>query len=112
MGVGRRAYGYLVLPQAQDVDQGAPEGEPPQVAALTVAAAWRGYQLAGVFSDVAPRSDAGFYELLDAVRRDGVSAVVVPDLSHLAHVGCLEGADVRAASRYLKVKVILAAEPG
>jgi hypothetical protein len=35
-----------------------------------------------------------------------VVAVLVPDLDHLRHNGCLAGADMRTATRYLRARVL------
>ncbi len=53
------------------------------------------------------RSEQGFYALVTTVRqRQDVAAVVVPRLGDLGRVGCLEGADVRTAERYLRARVL------
>jgi hypothetical protein len=66
-----------------------------------------GYHLAGVFTDVRGRSEAGIYALVEAVRTCDAAAVVVPDLGHIRHVGCFQGADVRTASRYLRARLLV-----
>lgn len=67
-----------------------------------------GYRLAGVFTDVRGTGDSGFYALITALRHEDAVAVVVPDASHLDAVGCLVGADLRAAGRYLRARVLVA----
>jgi hypothetical protein len=73
-------------------------------------AAEQGYALAGVYCDVRGRSDCGVYQVVEAVRRGDAVAVVVPDLEHLRHCGCLAGADLRTASRFLRAQQ-LAVDP-
>jgi hypothetical protein len=107
---GPLALGYVSVP----VDTGAGVGEAavPEEAARAAAHALRrfavreGYTLGGVFTDVRDRSQSGLHALLDAVRRDEAAAVVVPDLGHLRHVGCLAGADARTASHFLRARLV------
>jgi hypothetical protein len=74
---------------------------------LAVRAERAGHELAGVFADVMGSSEQGFYALVTAVRqREDVAAVVVPRLGDLGRVGCLAGADVRTAERYLRARVL------
>jgi hypothetical protein len=85
-------------------------------AADGLVAAWRsrfaahadrhGYLLGGVFTDVRGRTERGLYSLAEYLRRDGVVAVVVPDLEHLTQARCLSGADRRTAQRYLRAAVL------
>ena len=67
----------------------------------------QGYALATVFTDVRGGGDTGFYALMAALRHEEAVAVVVPDMSHLAQVGSLAGADLRAVRRYLRARVLL-----
>lgn len=55
------------------------------------------------------RGENGPYELASCVRRHGVVAVAVPNLSHLRHVRCLAGADLRTVRRHLRAAVLLVA---
>ncbi len=72
-----------------------------------------GLTLAAVFTDVRGRTESGLYRLLTEVRRRNVVAVLVPDLDHLQHAGCLAGADVHTATRYLRARVLpVASVPG
>jgi hypothetical protein len=74
---------------------------------LAVRAERAGHELAGVFADVWGRSEQGFYALVAAVRqREDVAAVVVPRVGDLGRVGCLAGADVRTAERYLQARAL------
>ncbi len=103
--------GYIAVPAGAGAD-----------AADGLVAAWRsrfaahadrhGYVLGGVFADVQGRTERGLYALAEYLRRDGVVAVVVPDLEHLTQAGCLCGADRRTAQRYLRAAVLTVdAEP-
>jgi hypothetical protein len=101
-----RALGYVSV-AAED----APDGLEQVIAVLgrdlAVRAERAGHELAGVFADVRGRSEQGFYALVAAVRqREDVAAVVVPRLGDLGRVGCLAGADVRTAERYLRARVL------
>ena len=69
-------------------------------------AAGEGYTFAGVFTDVRGHTESGLYQLLAALRGGDAVAVVVPDLDHLRHVGCLTGADLHRANRYLRARVL------
>ena len=100
------ALGYVSV-AAED----APDGLEQVVAVigrdLAVRAERAGHQLAGIFADVRGRSEQGFYALATAVRqREDVAAVVVPLAGDLGQVGCLAGADVRTAERYLRARVL------
>ena len=65
-----------------------------------------GYALAGVFVDARGRAEA-FYTLIVRIHTDDVSLVAVPDPTHLEHLACLTGADLRAASHYLRARILL-----
>ena len=52
------------------------------------------------------RTETGLYGMLAAVRRGWAVAVVVPDVGHLRHVGCLAGADPRTAALYLRARLL------
>jgi hypothetical protein len=69
-------------------------------------AARNGYTLAGVFVDARGRAEA-FYALIERIHTDDVTLVVVPDPTHLEHLACLTGADLRAASHYLRARILL-----
>jgi hypothetical protein len=100
------AYGYLSIPihvlAAGELDELLISGT-RELAGL---AGRHGHVLAGVFTDAQRHTEQGLYRLLDALRRSGVVAVVVPDLSHLRHAGCLAGADERTMARYLRARVL------
>lgn len=101
-----QALGYVSV-AAED----APDGLEQVIAVigrdLAVRAERAGHELAEVFADVRGRSEQGFYALVTAVRqREDVAAVVVPRLGDLGRVGCLSGADVRTAERYLRARVL------
>ena len=66
----------------------------------------RGYALAGVFVDASGGAEA-FYTLIERIHSDKVALVVVPDPTHLDHLACLVGADLRAASRYLRARILV-----
>lgn len=78
---------------------------------LAAFASREGFALAGTFSDIRGRSESGIYRLIGAIRRNRISTVVVPDPSHLRHSGCLAGADIHAAARHIKARILIAA-PG
>jgi hypothetical protein len=69
-------------------------------------AARNGYTLAGVFVDARGRAEA-FYTLIERIHTEDVTLVVVPDPTHLEHLACLTGADLRAASHYLRARILL-----
>lgn len=104
-GVRPVVAGYLAVPGHADPD-----------AAERVVTAWRvscaafarreGYALGAVFSDVRGRDECGIYGLAEYLRRDGVVAVVVPDVGHLTQARCLSGADLRAVRRFLRSAVL------
>jgi hypothetical protein len=65
-------------------------------------AAREGYAYSGGFADVRGQFETGLYRLLDVLRAGDGVAVLVPDLDHLRHAGCLAGADLRIAARCLR----------
>jgi hypothetical protein len=71
-----------------------------------------GYAPGPVFTDLRGRDESSLYELAAYLRRDGVIAVVVPDLKHLTHAGCLSGADRRAVQPYLRAAVLTVTPSG
>jgi hypothetical protein len=76
-------------------------------------AASRGYQLVEVFTDVRGCTESGLHELLAALRGGRAVAVVVPDVGHLRNAGCLAGADLPTATRYLRARLLpLHPDPG
>lgn len=99
------AFGYVSVPP--HLDSGAAEeaitGLARDLAALAVR---EGYALAGVFADRRGLGENGLYRLLEAVRRGEAVAVLVPDMDHLRHTGCLTGTDVRTAARYLRARLV------
>ena len=107
------AFAYLaLLPRVA----AAPDGQRVVAAArqeLAGFAAFRGYELAGVFTEVRGRTESGLYAMLAALRGERAVAVVVPDVEHLRHVGCLAGADLATATRYLRARLLpLRPDPG
>jgi hypothetical protein len=66
-----------------------------------------GYRSAGVFTDVRDESGHGFAALVSALRRKGVGAVVVPELSHPRQGGCLAGAGAVTATRFLQADLLV-----
>jgi hypothetical protein len=99
------AYGYVSVPSHLHPDDG-------EAAALAWAhqladlAAREGYAYAGGFADLRGQSETGLYRLLEVLRRGDGVAVLVPDLDHLRHAGCLAGADLRTAARYLRARLL------
>lgn len=73
---------------------------------LATFASDNGYHLAGLFTDVRGRTESGLYALLGALRHGDATAVVVPDLNHLRHAGCLTGADLSAAGRFRRARLL------
>jgi hypothetical protein len=100
------AFAYLVVPprlaDALDVEEVVVTARRE----LAGFAASEGYWLAGVFTDVQGRTETGLYAMLIALRRGRAVAVVVPDLGHLRQSGCLAGADLPTASRYLRARLL------
>jgi hypothetical protein len=72
---------------------------------ITEYARREGYALGAVFCDRAG-DERGFHATVAQVRGDRAVAVVVPDLEHLAHVGCLAGTDRLTAQRYLRTPLL------
>jgi hypothetical protein len=66
----------------------------------------QGYVIVGVFTDVEGRTEFGLYALLDEIRKGTASAVVVPELAALTHVGCLRDAQAHSVSRYLRARLL------
>lgn len=100
-----QALGYVSLPSqvsAASVEQEINEARQ----ALTDIARREGYVLAGIFTDRHGRTENGLYALLDALNRGEAKAVVVPSLDDLRHVGCLTGASLPTAARYLRARLI------
>jgi hypothetical protein len=91
--------GYLAVATADALAQGR--------ASLAEYAAKEGFTLAEVYVDLTGQ-DAAFYQLLQQIQVGEASAVVVPDLGHLAHLGCLAEADRRTASRFVRAPVLIA----
>ena len=56
--------------------------------------------------DARVRAEA-FYTLIERIHTDDVTLVAVPDPTHLEHLACLTGADLHAASRHLRVQILL-----
>lgn len=66
-----------------------------------------GYAIGPLFTDIRGRGESGLYGLVEYLRREDAVAVVVPDVSHLTHGGCLAGADQRTAQRFLRARVLI-----
>lgn len=47
----------------------------------------RGFRLSGIYFERPDSAPAAFHALIEAIRRDNVRLVVVPDLSHLGGTG-------------------------
>jgi hypothetical protein len=99
----RRAVGYLSLPTATSSHEQTVHEVGCVLAAFATS---QGYVLSGVFSDIRGETETGLYAMLAAIRSGAALAVLVIDIEHLRHVGCLTGADVRTASRYLRARVL------
>jgi hypothetical protein len=100
------AYAYLALPPHVAAAPDAQRAVATARQELAGFAASRGYQLAEVFTDVRGRTESGLYELLAALRGGQAVAVVVPDVGHLRNAGCLAGADLPTATRYLRARLL------
>jgi hypothetical protein len=105
------ALGYVSVP----VDR-SPDDVDAEVSAwahrLAELAAREGYAFAGGFADVRGQTETGLYRLLEVLRCGDAVAVLVPDLDHLRHAGCLAGTDLRTAARYLQARLLtLASDP-
>jgi hypothetical protein len=96
------ALGYLLLPNGADAESLTNE------ATETFAGYARrhGYVVVATLTDTAGRTDQGFYELLGDLRLGRTSAVVVACLDHLTHHPCLNDADERTITRYLRARVL------
>jgi hypothetical protein len=104
--VTAQALGYVSV-AAEDARDGLEQVVAVIGRDLAVRAERAGHELAGIFADVRGRSEQGFYALVAAVRqREDVAAVIVPRVGDLGRVGCLAGADVRTAERYLRARVL------
>lgn len=103
------AFGYVSVPPSLDPDQGeaALQAWTHELAHL---AARTEYGFAGVFADMRGQTETGLYRLLEVLRSDAGVAVLVPDLDHLHHAGCLSGADPRTAARYLRARLLMASD--
>lgn len=99
------ALAYVSLPARAGV--GSWEEETAGIGrALAGFASREGYALRGVFTDVRGCTQSGLNALLEAIQRGDAVAVIVPDLDHLRHVGCLAGADLPTAGRYLRARLL------
>ena len=77
---------------------------------LAAFAALEGYALGPVYVDQ-PGQECAFYQLVQQLRRGDAAVLAVPDRTHLAGLGCLAGADLPTASRYLQARVLVATDP-
>jgi hypothetical protein len=75
---------------------------------IAAVAKLEGYCLADVFSDVRGVSESGLHSMVEALHRGEAVAVIVAELTHLQHVGCLAGADLATAARFLRARLIVA----
>jgi FixJ family two-component response regulator len=74
---------------------------------LAAFAAAEGLTVGPLFTDVRGREESGLYRLVEFLRTGETAAVVVvPDVGHLTHVGCLTGADQATAQRFLRARVL------
>ena len=103
----RTALGYLAIPPDIGFDDPARTVEHTAILLGGFAAEHGGYALTKIFTDLRGVTEGGLYRLMQAVRQGEAGAVVVPDLDHLRAVGCLAGADLRVAERYLRVRVLM-----
>ena len=101
-----RALGYLVLPTGAAREQAVDAAGRYFAACLSAGP----YELCGVLAD-GPGEDRAFYALVGALRRGQADAVVVADMTHLNVHGCLRGADLRQARRYLHARVLVGPGP-
>jgi hypothetical protein len=46
--------------------------------------------------------------MVEALCGGDALAVIVPELTHLQHIGCLAGADLPTAARFLRARLIVA----
>lgn len=103
-GAGRPAVAYVAL--AADVLDPAAELARWREW-LEVEARARGFDLVQVYADVWQASDGAFYALCGSLTGSGAAmTVLVPEVQHLQHVGPLLGADLAAASRHLRARVV------
>ena len=100
------ALAYVSLRAHAGVGSGEEEETAAFGRALAGFASREGYALGGVFTDVRSHTESGLNALLEAIQRGDAVAVVVPDLDHLRHVGCLTGADLPTAGRYLRARLL------
>lgn len=99
------AYGYVSVPTHLHPD----DAEAAVIAwahDLADLAAREGYAYAGGFADLRGQTETGLYHLLEVLRSGDGVAVLVPDPDHLRHAGCLAGADLRTAARYLRARLL------
>jgi hypothetical protein len=105
------ALGYVSVPSGR-----RPDDVEAEVTAwahqLAELATREGYAFAGGFVDLRGQTETDLYRLLEVLRCGDAVAVLIPDLEHLRHAGCLAGADLRTAARYLRARLLtLAPEP-
>jgi predicted aconitase with swiveling domain len=105
------AFGYVSVPDAPGTPAGGSDTDDQAVHAavrdLAAFAAAEGYTFAGVYADRRGHSTNGLYAMVDALRRGRAAAVVVTDLNHLRHSGCLTGADLPTAAHYLQARILV-----
>jgi DNA invertase Pin-like site-specific DNA recombinase len=101
-----KVFGYVSIPP--DVSDEQVQRWQQEIAAF---AASKGYDLAGVFTDVRGNGAPHFEAMSRALERGTVSEVLVPRLDHLEHVPGFGPCDVRLMSRYLHAEVVAVEEP-
>jgi hypothetical protein len=101
------AFGYGSLVH----DRGAEEARLRWV--LAAGAQRAGLELRSVFVDDRKESPYGFAAMRELLRRrDDVRVVVLPDLTHVAHIAAVAHLSRAGLARYLGTAVLLADAPG
>lgn len=107
MTPGPAIFGYAVVDA--DLVETNPQAADDQVQSrrreFAQFAVQHGYTLAGVFVDARGRAE-DFYTLVNRIRTEHITLVVVPNPTHFQHLACLTGADIRAVSRYLHARIL------
>jgi hypothetical protein len=102
--IDRPAYGYISL--AQD---DRPDAETRLRWSLVECARLEGLQLRSVFVDHPDDSPYAFSAMREVLRRrTDIRAVVLPDLTHVAHIPTVAGLTHAGLARYLGIGVLLA----
>src|SRR3954452_10530817 len=98
----RPAYGYVSLPVLH-----APDAEIRLRRALADFAMLEGLDLHSIFVDHRGTQPYGFTALRTLIRRTGIRLVVLPDLTHVAHIATVSALTQAGLARYLNVAVLL-----